>query len=93
MTQSNTKLLEAIAEHGSREHVMRHLDATNSMSALNAWDVAKEEDIDPEDYDTVAETFVEAWDEWFDTVYSKEERENYREDLEDKWGDEADKYC
>jgi hypothetical protein len=86
-------LLEAIARIGSREHVLRHLEAAGAMGELDAIQVAHEIDTEPMTAENIAATFVESWDTFVEDTYTDENYQAKLEKLEDEYGDEADAYC
>jgi len=87
MTDSS---LKAIAKHGTREHVLRELEARGAMGELSTIDVAREQGVDTDDPEVVAQTFVSAWDDWVEDTQSESQHAEWLESVEKNYGDIAD---
>lgn len=83
-------LLAAIARQGERRHVLRALEARRSMSDLAPATVIREEQATHLPLREQAEAFVEAWDDWLGRVLEADDREAWREFVEDRYGHRAD---
>jgi len=87
---TDPELLSAIARHGEREHVLRNLEAAWNMGEMSALDVAYERDVEDEDVDTIAKTFVREWDLHKEDMCKTHDHDQWLETIEEKYGDEAD---
>jgi hypothetical protein len=86
-------LLTAIARHGSREHILRQLEAAGAMGELDAIQVAKEEvNHVPDDPDKIAKIFVDAWDTYVEDTFSEESHDEWLRAVDETYGDQADAY-
>jgi predicted secreted protein len=92
----NETILKALAEHADRVHILRHLEAHGAMGEMDAYEVAYEEGIDPDE--ATAKEIVEAFTKGFSLFLNEvmpegsESRKEWREHVEEKYGEEADTY-
>lgn len=85
-------LLRAIARAGDRLHVLRQLDAGHDSREMDARDIALEEGMTPAaSLDAVAETFVDAFQAWYDDAYDAEQRAWWTQHAEARFGERADR--
>ena len=89
---TDPELMNAITRHGDREHVLRNLEAAGNMGEMTALDVAYECDVEDEDVDTIAETFVREWDFYIEEIGEAHDHDHWLETIEEKYGDQADEY-
>lgn len=86
-------LLSAIARYGSREHILRQLEAAGSMAELDATAVAKEQvGHIPDEPDKIAELFVSAWDTYVEETFSEEAHNEWLTAADETYGEQADAY-
>lgn len=83
-------IIEAIAKHGERTHVLREMTARrNSDYSLSAYENPERLDADPDDPDDVAQKFIEEWDNTRESMAPSQYR-SWLQDAEAEMGLHAD---
>jgi hypothetical protein len=93
LSADDPELLDALAEHGGRDLVLRQFDAIGAMSELPIPEAVRHlDDVDQTDPDEVAAAAAETFEEWVERDWSDEEYECWKHRVESEYGEKADNY-